>query len=75
MYYATSQKIAGSISDEFIGFFIRPNPSSRTMALMSTQPLPEMSTWNLPGGKVLLERIPDNFTAICEPIVYKTWES
>jgi hypothetical protein len=28
-----------------------PNPSSRTMALGSTQPLTEMSTRNLPGGK------------------------
>jgi hypothetical protein len=27
-----------------------PNPSSRTMALGSTQPLTEMSTRNLPGG-------------------------
>jgi hypothetical protein len=26
------------------------NPSSRTMALGSTQPLREMSTRNLPGG-------------------------
>jgi hypothetical protein len=31
-------------------FFNWPNPSSRTMALGSTQPLPEMSTRNLPGG-------------------------
>jgi hypothetical protein len=28
-----------------------PNPSSRTMALGSTQALTEMSTRNLPGGK------------------------
>jgi hypothetical protein len=26
------------------------NPSNRTMALASTQPLTEMSTRNLPGG-------------------------
>jgi hypothetical protein len=32
-----------------IGFFNLPNPSSRTMALGSTQPLKEMSTRNLPG--------------------------
>jgi hypothetical protein len=31
-------------------FFNWPNPSSRTMALGSTQPLTEMSTRNLPGG-------------------------
>jgi hypothetical protein len=28
-----------------------PNPSSRTMALGSTQPLTEMSIRNIPGGK------------------------
>jgi hypothetical protein len=30
-------------------FFNSPNPSSRTMALGSTQSLTEMSTRNLPG--------------------------
>jgi hypothetical protein len=39
------------------------------MALGSTQPLTEMSTRNLPGGKVRLVRGADNLTAICEPIV------
>jgi hypothetical protein len=33
-----------------LDFFNWPNPSSRTMALGSTQPLTEMSTRNLPGG-------------------------
>jgi hypothetical protein len=33
------------------GFFTWPNPSGRSMALGSTQPLTEMSTRNLPGGK------------------------
>jgi hypothetical protein len=47
---ATSQKVTGSIPDEVIGFFSSLNPSSRTMALGSTQPLTEMSTKNLPGG-------------------------
>jgi hypothetical protein len=46
-------------------FFNLPNPSSRTMALGSTQPLTEMSTKNLPGGKAQ----PASLTAICEPIV------
>jgi hypothetical protein len=32
-----------------LDFFNRSNPSSRTMALWSTQPLTEMSTRNLPG--------------------------
>jgi hypothetical protein len=50
-HYATSRKVAGSFSDEVIGLFNRPNLSSRTMALGSTQPLTEMNTKNLPGGK------------------------
>jgi hypothetical protein len=41
----------GSIPDEAIGFFSLPNPSSRTMTLGSTQPLTEMGTRYLPGGK------------------------
>jgi hypothetical protein len=39
------------VAHEVIGFFNRPNPSSRTMALGSTQPLPEMSTRNLIGSR------------------------
>jgi hypothetical protein len=39
------------------------------MALGSTQPLTQMSTTNLPGGKVWPARKADNLTAICEPIV------
>jgi hypothetical protein len=49
--YATSQKVAGSIPDEVIGSFSWPNPSRCTMALGSIQPLTEMSTRNIPGGK------------------------
>jgi hypothetical protein len=49
-HYATSRKVAGSNSDEVIGYFNLPNTSSRTMALGSTQPLTEMSTRNLPVG-------------------------
>jgi hypothetical protein len=52
-------------------FFNLPNPSSRTMTLGSTQPLTEMSTWNLPGGVKGGWR---NLTAICELIVQKMWE-
>jgi hypothetical protein len=40
----------GSSLDE-VNFFNLPNPSSRTMALGSTQPLTEMSTRNLSGGQ------------------------
>jgi hypothetical protein len=39
------------------------------MALVSTQPLTEMSTRNLPEGKGRPARKADNLTAICEPIV------
>jgi hypothetical protein len=45
----TSRKVASSTPDEVDFFFNLPNPSSRTMALESTQPLTEMSTRNLPG--------------------------
>jgi hypothetical protein len=44
------------------------------MALGSTEPLTEMSTRNLPGGKGRKARKADNLTAICQPIVYKLWE-
>jgi hypothetical protein len=43
------------------------------MALGSTQPLTEMSTWNLPAGKGRPAR-KAGLTAICEPTVYKMWE-
>jgi hypothetical protein len=45
------------------------NPSSRTMALGSTQPLSEMCINNLPGGKGRLARKAEKLTAICEPTV------
>jgi hypothetical protein len=41
--------VAGSIPDGVIGIFQWHNPSGRTMALGSTQPLTEMSVF--PGGK------------------------
>jgi hypothetical protein len=44
------------------------------MALGSTQPVAELSTRNLSGGKGLLARKADDLTAICEPIAYKIWE-
>jgi hypothetical protein len=43
------------------------------MPLRSTQPLTEMSTRNLPGGKVRPVRKADKLTAICELTVYKIW--
>jgi hypothetical protein len=67
--HATNRKAAGSIPDEVIGcFFNFPNPSSRTMALGSTQPLTEMSVRNLPGSKGRPARKADRLTAVCEPI-------
>jgi hypothetical protein len=56
------------IPDE-VDLFNLPNPSSRTMALGSTQTLIEMCTTNLPGGKKRLERRADNLAAIYEPNV------
>jgi hypothetical protein len=50
-------------------FFNLPNPSSRIMALESTQPLTEMSTRNFPGGKKRPERKADNLAAIYKPNV------
>jgi hypothetical protein len=58
------------VPDE-VDFFNSPNPSSRTMALGSTQPLTEMSTMNLPGGKKRVARRADNLAAICELNVWK----
>jgi hypothetical protein len=62
-------KAWGSILDEVIRFFNCPNPSSSSMALRSTQPLTEMSTRDLPGGKGWPARKADNLTTICEPNV------
>jgi hypothetical protein len=44
---ATNRKVAGSIPDGVIRIFQWNNPSGRTMALGSTQPLTEMSTRNI----------------------------
>jgi hypothetical protein len=73
-HYATSRKVAATIPDEVIGFFNWPNPSSRTMALGSTQPLTQMSTRNFPGDEGRPARGTAKLTAICEWIVYKMWE-
>ena len=47
---ATNLKVAGSIPDGVIGIFHWHNPSDRTMALGSTQPLTEMSTRSISWG-------------------------
>jgi hypothetical protein len=48
---ATNRKVAWSIPDGVNGNFYWHNPSGRTMALESTQPLTEMSTRNNSWGK------------------------
>jgi hypothetical protein len=68
-HYATRRKVADSIPNEVTGIFNWPNPSNRTMASGSTQPLTEMSNRNLPEGKGQPAHKADNFTTICEPIV------
>jgi hypothetical protein len=50
------------------------NPSSRTMAMGSTQPLKEMSTRNLRSGKTRPVRKADNLTAINDQVVQKMWD-
>jgi hypothetical protein len=62
-------KVAGSIPDEVIHSLSLPKPSSCIVDLGPTQPLTEMSTKNLPGGKGRPARKADNLTAICETIV------
>jgi len=58
---ATSRKVAGSFPDGVIGNFHWHNPSGRTVALRSTQPLTEMSTRNFLGvGRPV--RMADNLT-------------
>jgi hypothetical protein len=47
------------VPDE-VDFFNLRNPSNHTMALVSTQPLTEMSTRDLPGGKKRPARKTDN---------------
>ena len=46
----TSRKVAGSIPDGIIWIFHWHNPSGRTVALGSTQPLTEMNTRNISWG-------------------------
>jgi hypothetical protein len=71
---ATNWEVAGSITDEVIGFFDWPKPYSRSMALGPIQPLTLISTRNLPESKGLPMRKTDNLTAIWGPIVHKMWK-
>jgi hypothetical protein len=45
-----NRKVADSIPDYVTGIFHWHNPSGRTVALGSTQPLTEMSTRNISWG-------------------------
>jgi hypothetical protein len=56
------------VPDE-VDFFNLHNPSGHTMAPESTQPLTEISTRNIPGGKKRPAHRADNFAVICEPDV------
>jgi hypothetical protein len=49
-YCATNWKVADSIPGGVIGIFHWHNPSDRTMALGSTEPLTEMSTRSISWG-------------------------
>jgi hypothetical protein len=60
--------VAGSNPDEVDSFNL-PIPSSLTMVLGSTQPLTEMSTRNILGGKGRPAGKADNLTVVYEPIV------
>jgi hypothetical protein len=73
-HYATSRKVAGSGPD-YLVFFNVPNLSSHTIALGSTQPLTEMSTRNILGGKRRPARKADKFIPNCEPIIWRKYES
>ena len=46
-HWDKSRKVAGSIPDGFIGHFHGHNPSAHTMALLLTQPLRKMISWNI----------------------------
>jgi hypothetical protein len=71
MQYPTSWTVAGSIPYEVIEFFNLCNLSGRTMTLGSIQPLTEMSTRNLSGGKARQELKGTTSPPPIEPIVYK----
>jgi hypothetical protein len=69
-HYATRWKVIGLISNELTGFLNMPKPpSSRIMALVSTQPLIKLSTTNLllvKGSKCL-----NLIIATCEATIQK----
>jgi hypothetical protein len=67
LWYKAEGRGFDSRRDEWI--FFNCNTFSRTMDLGSTQPLREMSTSNLHGGKGRPARKAGNLTTISKPIV------
>jgi hypothetical protein len=67
--FSIRRKVPVLIPDEVIGILNWPNFFSLKMAVGSTQPLIEMSTKILPGGKGRPGRKADNLSAVCELIV------
>jgi len=65
---ATSRKVAGLIPGGVTGFFHWHNPSGRTMALGSNQPLTEMRTRNISWEKRGPVRRADNLTTFMCPL-------
>ena len=65
---ATNRKVAGSIPDGVTGIFYWHNPSVRTMAVGSTQPLIEINTrsisWSNSGRRVKLTTLPPSWTIV-----------
>jgi hypothetical protein len=64
LHYATNRQAAGSIPEGVIAIFQWHNPSGRTKALESTQPLTEMSTRCISWEKRRPVRKADNLTTI-----------
>jgi hypothetical protein len=67
-YCATNQKVAGSIPNGVMEFFIDINTSDLTMALGWTQPLTEISTRSISWGKcgrcVRLTTLPPSWAVV-----------
>jgi hypothetical protein len=71
MYYVTSRKVAGSNSDEVIGFFqfIKSFQRNYGAGVDLACYRKEYQEFSLGGGGVLSARKADSTTAICDPIV------
>jgi hypothetical protein len=65
----TSRNVEDSVPYKVTENVNWPNPSNRTMDLVSIKSLTEMRPGIFKGVRVRLMRKADNLTAICEPIV------